>query len=61
MLLPCLVLGLLVDWVQSICTGTLYWNPLNNACVAGNWVLMQNVLGILRTCTTETPRPTSAW
>lgn len=28
-----LFLPLLVHYVQAICTGLLYWNPLNNACV----------------------------
>lgn len=33
MLAVCLLLGLLTCWVESICTGSLYWNPLDNACV----------------------------
>ena len=59
--------GLLVVWtalltyVHSICSGALYWDPFNNACVNGKDDLKQNAHGNLQYCTTLTPRQTNAW
>lgn len=47
--------------VYSICTGSKYWNPLNNACVNCNIIPMQSVLGNLQTFTMLTALPTNVF
>lgn len=44
----------MVELAQSICTGSQYWNPLNNACVDSNYCIMQSALGATLRCTTQT-------
>lgn len=56
-----LLWALLVAHVQSICTGALYWDPFDNACVSRTYLLTQNAPGNLLSSTTRTLLPTSAF
>ncbi len=35
-----LILAAIVLVASSICTGSQFWNPLNNACVDGSMLLL---------------------
>lgn len=54
-----LILSLIVAYAEAICTGSKYWDPLNNACVNCKAIIIQNALGTLRTYTTRIRPPTS--
>ena len=49
-----------IAYVHAICTGSKYWNPLNNACVNCNPIITQSAPGNRPTITTPTPPPTNA-
>lgn len=55
-----LIFSLLTAYAEAICTGSKYWDPLNNACVNCKNIIMQNALGTPLTSTMRTPPPTSA-
>ena len=57
---PLLLWALLVAYTQSICSGSLFWDPFDNACVSRNSPLTQSAPGNLPFSTTRTPPPTSA-
>ncbi len=42
-----LLLSALVTYVEAICTGSFYWDPLTNACVHCTQFYIQSALGIL--------------
>lgn len=50
-----LLLSALVTYVEAICTGSLYWDPLTNACVHCTSFYIQSAHGILLIFIMETP------
>ena len=56
-----LVWAALITYVHSICTGALYWDPFNNACVNCISSITKNVHGNLPFFTTPTRQPISAF
>ena len=49
-----------ITYVHAICTGSKYWNPLNNACVNCNPIITQSAPGNHPTITTPTHPQTNA-
>lgn len=55
-----LLLSAIIIYVEAICNSTQYWNPLNNACVNCNNLLIQNAHGNHPISTTEILLPVNA-
>lgn len=49
-------ISVLIELAESICSGSQYWNPLNNACVNRKYNVIQNAHGVIQHCTTQTLR-----